>query len=350
MLTQHYAIELWRGLAAWMVLTAHYAQGLLEGHTIWGFFVVGVNFFFVISGFVFGKVIYSGQLALLPYATRRFFRIYPLYLCSLLLYYAATPTHPDKNAILWQHLLFIHTTHSAEIAFFFNPAYWSLPVEVTFYLAVPLLAMIQTRWQAGLLSLFLIFIGGKLFIAAFATPIADPNILTVLRFHLVGILPEFLVGIFAYHFISCYANHLTKWMGYGLAAIGLLGLYGLSQVYLLFDYVEFMDNVWLRAYFDLACGICFSFVLIAMVLFFKPRGLLQTICLWVGNMSYGVYLLHNLIPLTFKQFGIELTGLMAYGVYSLITVVLALLLYVLLENPLRQFGRYAGQKLTRHAA
>lgn len=153
----HPSIELFRGIAAWMVLTMHYAYFLTPEPSFLAFLWTGVDFFFVISGFVFGRAIYAGNLAVLPFLIRRFFRIYPLYFCSLILYYWFSADHPDKFSFFINHL-FLHTTHSVEEAFFFNPAYWSLPVEMEFYLLVPLLALVAARYKYFILILFISFL------------------------------------------------------------------------------------------------------------------------------------------------------------------------------------------------
>ena len=135
------AIELFRGIAALMVLTSHYAYFFTSELSFLNFLQTGVDLFFIISGFVFAPVIYSGKIAVTPYLIRRFFRIYPLYLVSLLLYYGFAPIDPQKFTFFINHLFFLHTTHSVEELNFFNIAYWTLPIEAEFYLLVPFLVI-----------------------------------------------------------------------------------------------------------------------------------------------------------------------------------------------------------------
>ncbi|MGQ9658741.1 MAG: acyltransferase family protein, partial [Thermochromatium sp.] len=99
-----------------------------------------------------------GGFAIRPYTIRRVFRLYPLYLVSLPLYYLIAPESPDKPFYLLKHLVFLGTTSGAHEAFFFNPAYWSLPVEVEYYLLLPLLAAIVAGRVWVVLVLFGIFL------------------------------------------------------------------------------------------------------------------------------------------------------------------------------------------------
>ncbi len=90
------SIEGARALAAVMVVLMHAASLMqvehLSGHVglgnVFGFGYVGVDFFFVLSGFIIAYVNYShlGNAGSLPrYLWRRFTRIYPIYWIILLL-------------------------------------------------------------------------------------------------------------------------------------------------------------------------------------------------------------------------------------------------------------------------
>ena len=74
-----WVIEGWRGLAACMVVFAHY--GVVPGAS-WAvsrFTFTGVDLFFVLSGFVFAPYFFGKQVAWRGFAIKRFFRIYPAY-------------------------------------------------------------------------------------------------------------------------------------------------------------------------------------------------------------------------------------------------------------------------------
>jgi peptidoglycan/LPS O-acetylase OafA/YrhL len=80
------AIELLRGIGALMVMLMHYRAGLNLHDTLSAGMWLGVDLFFVLSGFVFAPHLREGISKLGPFVLRRFARILPLYWVSLLLY------------------------------------------------------------------------------------------------------------------------------------------------------------------------------------------------------------------------------------------------------------------------
>lgn len=330
------AIELFRGIAAWMVLTSHYAIFFTTAPNILNFLWTGVDFFFVISGFVFGKVIHSTHIDLRSYALRRLFRIYPLYLASLLLYVIFTAAHPDKLLFFIKHLLLLHTTDSTQEAFFFNPAYWSLPVEMEFYISVPILAFFFTRSKNALYWTFWLCLLTTLWIAAHATPLQQPNFYTIARFHLPSILLEFWVGIYVYrtYLIFQYQSVspivLTTIFSIGMTILGILAFSFVVQQ------GEIDNNLFSKAYFNFLAAVGYGCILFPFLLQVR---IWRGVCGFMGNISYGVYLFHHLIPNLFNTLDINLSGITAYVIYSSVVVIIALLFHYGLERPARNFGR-----------
>ena len=64
----------------------------------------------------------------------------------------------------------------------------------------------------------------------------------------------------------------------------------------------------------------------------------------MGNISYGVYLFHLLIPKFLNHLDYNLTGFIGYFTCLILTVILALITYYLIENPARIFGRKLSHK------
>jgi peptidoglycan/LPS O-acetylase OafA/YrhL len=333
------AIELFRGVAAWMVLTSHYALLLGEEKILFHFLWTGVDFFFVMSGFVFAPVLYSHSLNLKAYLIRRIFRIYPLYLFSLLLYYVASEFHPEKLLFFIRHLFFLQTTSSLEEAYFFNPAYWSLPVEIEYYLLIPLFAFLTRTRPYFPLILFLTTFFLSLFLASHATELSNPNLYTILSFHLPGILIEFMLGIILFN-ISIRYKKTPLWFHFLIFVSGLLLLNYLSNFFFLHGDSGIQENLILKAYFRFFCAIGYSMVLFpCLVLIEHKKSLFNTFCLTMGNMSYAIYLLHYFVLIIFKQFFPFTKGWTAYFICSVAVVILALLSHHLIESPLRNFGR-----------
>ena len=142
------AIEALRGCAAMLVVLTHYLHFLTSEPGLWAFASTGVDLFFVISGFVFAPYLAGRPLQLASFFTRRLFRMYPLYLCALLVYVALKPAGADAWAHFPSHLVMAHTLQSVAIASYYNPAFWSLPPEMEFYLLLSLVWRFfwRARW------------------------------------------------------------------------------------------------------------------------------------------------------------------------------------------------------------
>ncbi|WP_282604411.1 acyltransferase [Pelagibius sp. Alg239-R121] len=151
------SIEGLRGLGAFMVFLVHYATlvkpWVPEGsftydlnETLFSIGNVGVDVFFAISGFLIYAMLIRRERPILPYAKRRIFRIYPVFLAVMLLYTALSLALPDQSKIpageseaAWylvaNYLLFpgiLDIDPMITVA-------WSLSYEMFFYLVMPLI-------------------------------------------------------------------------------------------------------------------------------------------------------------------------------------------------------------------
>lgn len=332
-------IELLRGIAAVMVMLCHYAVFIQGTERNWlSFLYTGVDFFFVISGFVFAPLLFApARENSTAFVIRRTFRIYPLFAVAVLCY-ALLPHKTWDHGIIFQHLLFLHTTISKEIAFFYNPAFWTLPVEVEFYLFLTLLIVLKLRNTLRLLSC--LFGLSVLTILATHFFLAENSYAKlVLMHHLPTLLPEFLLGVLAYHI----SKNCSKPVGalYGVAGLLLIGT-------LAHGFVVHGNPVVGLTYglFNLLCALGYQWIIIACVTLSRntqPGACFTLLASLMGNLSYGVYLFHNAIPpllnifFSFDRYTLFVTSI-------LVTMAIALLLYTCLENPMREFGRrYAAR-------
>ena len=127
----------------------------------------GVALFFVISGFCIHNSFLKSKARtgdslsnfLVVFFQRRFWRIYPPYLLVLMVFYCLALRHDLLDCpgfSLSLHLFMIHN-FSAKDFFTINPAFWSLAVEMQFYLLFPV--VLYFRNKIGLKNVFWIFVG-----------------------------------------------------------------------------------------------------------------------------------------------------------------------------------------------
>lgn len=168
-----------RCVAVLSVLAFHLSPGLVSG----GF--VGVDVFFVISGYLISSIIVSeinaGKFSILGFYDRRIRRIFPalfamLIAVSIAAWFLFLPT----EFIAFAKSAIAATTSTSNFYFWTHSGYfdaplsrpllhtWSLAVEEQFYISFPLLLMITSRYFPGRMrTVILALFFGSLGISAF---------------------------------------------------------------------------------------------------------------------------------------------------------------------------------------
>jgi peptidoglycan/LPS O-acetylase OafA/YrhL len=308
------------------------------------FFGTGVDLFFIISGFVFARQIYQGTDKFSAFVIRRFFRIYPLYLFSLLIALWLTEKTNDYWWIFIKHLFFLGTTKNLYEAVFFNGVYWTLSVEIEFYLLVPVLAFYRKKIPYLLFGSFVLYVLFRTLYMVDSSTLDEPTVLHILMYHLPGTLGPFILGVWLYRLNMSYLFNssqirLTTFC-IGLVMIGFVA-YGYYIAREMMDYFFL-----LKAYLPLLSGFAYALILFAFLPFqFNEKGYWRKFCLFLGNISYGIYLFHLLTPKLFALAGWSQSGYYSFTAYVISTTICAWLMFHILENPARQFGKKLSKRL-----
>lgn len=335
-----WTIEAWRGLAAWMVVYAHYWAG---ADVSWGglrFTFTGVDLFFVLSGFVFAPYFFGKPLAVRAFAVRRFFRIYPAFLLALLIYVGLKWSAGHELLYGWQHLVFAYL-QSREMAFYYNPVFWSLPAEVEFYLLLPLLASLCR----GRMPYFVALALGALVMRAaigFASDAQAQNMAYIGMHHLPGMLVEFLLGAGAW---SVTARGLRGRARLLLLAAGLALWAGLAHWFAAAGDAGINASV-ARGQMSWLAALAFAAMVAATVNAWPqaPQALVQA-ALWSGRLSYGSYLFHMAALRLLEPYAEVLGWFDVTLAAALLTLLIAWLSYKFWEDRWRRFGRALAARL-----
>jgi peptidoglycan/LPS O-acetylase OafA/YrhL len=178
------ALDGLRGLAAFTVAFSHYT---LQTHYLKDIFglsgQIGVMVFFVLSGYLMGKLYIDRSFSL--GSVRRYFRhrlgrILPLYILVVLVCYGFNlsghwwPFIPmDWHAFL-NHILFVAG----------KGVFWTIPVEVQFYLLFPLLWYARSTWSEAVF----LWAGSAICTVAFMGFPSMPAVAAPLPFFLTGVI------------------------------------------------------------------------------------------------------------------------------------------------------------------
>ena len=146
-----------RALAITLVFMYHY-QVFVSGRPTfgWGSTVgwVGVDLFFVLSGYLIGNQLFSGlargeKLSLKAFYARRFLRTLPNFYAVLALFFLF-PTVMGGNPPppLWRFLTFTQNLWLTPGTAFSHA--WSLCIEEQFYVLLPLAVVLATAWRGSI--------------------------------------------------------------------------------------------------------------------------------------------------------------------------------------------------------
>ncbi|QWD25386.1 acyltransferase [Polynucleobacter paneuropaeus] len=283
----NYDIATLRAIAILLVLGYHFFPGVMP----WGF--VGVDIFFVISGFLMSKILIENEdIGLLQFYKNRFRRIYPglliaLVLCLILGYQVLLD---DEYSILLSSISFslLNLQNIYEIfhsGYFINTVnfrpllnLWSLGVEFQFYIIFPILLLlgkrVNLRFGNSILCIFIISI---------ALCFLLPEILNerVFFFPLTRFW-EFSAGAFCYLFLK-----YIKSFKLGMSLFLIFGIVVCALCTALFVRPESIYPSYITS---LPVGFSCFFILA------KPSYLLNKnilrLLLFIASISFSLYLWH----------------------------------------------------------
>jgi peptidoglycan/LPS O-acetylase OafA/YrhL len=299
------ALDGLRGLAALGVLVLHVwmfsygdlhkpPKGFLD--LVFGEFRLGVQLFFVLSGFLIYRPFVGAALdgakgpRLRRYAIRRAARILPAYWAALagsflLLRHLDHPMQVDA-AQLPVFLLFAEN-HFEETIKHLDPPMWTLAIEVSFYAVLPLIGALALRLGAHRrrqLALTLAVVAGGALSTVLAFEHEWPQTLsTSLLPHLV----EFGAGMTAA--VVLYGRRLSR-PAATRAVLAGTALIILNSVW----HAKGLGSQSARSLVGDAPGIAgIALVLAALVASpIRATALSRGPARWLGKISYGVYLIH----------------------------------------------------------
>jgi exopolysaccharide production protein ExoZ len=350
-------IQGFRGVAALLVVMVH-STALLEMATnkpflgrLFGFGGVGVDFFFVLSGFIIYYVNYRDvgkPEKARSFLLKRFLRVYPLYWVVLIPRLLRPWEAYDGWIILSSLTLFPYPTPPIV-----NVS-WTLTYEVFFYLIFSLFILRPTKWLVGGLLMWLTIIVGY-WILYFFGFYRDLIQYPVLKFFLNSLHLEFVLGSAAAYLAMRYRwKHSRRLIGLGvllLLGFGLLDNHigSLSQTarLTLSSVADIGGEPITRCYRVIFAGIPSMIIVLGSAALESVEDLrLPRWFTYLGDASFSIYLIHgsvinNTIQLLLKLDQMPLLNHLAFRLLLIIAAIgSGCLMHELIEKRLLKWSRH----------
>ncbi|MEH2280666.1 MAG: acyltransferase [Nostoc sp.] len=341
-------LQVYRGLAAVLVVLTHgnliLSREMHQGDLlqIFHFGWIGVDFFFVLSGFIIFYIHQSDigkPNKLKSFIFKRFIRVYPLYWSILSIKILVSLFNTNKDSIyqrspdeIIKAILLLPQDHSILESNFIGVS-WTLSYEVFFYCIFALLILKNTKISQSIIVAWIIGIILNLL-----------NLLPIGESFLLGFIfnernLEFVLGCLAAYTISKYQFKFATSLIY--ASIFLLVISVINTRYKEFDVSGIPSLV--------AYGIPFTLLIIGSVYLELSKTVnIPQILIYIGNASYSIYLTHGFFLSNIVKIFTKLTDKLNiylipnaniyYNISAFIIVILAVIMgcviHSYLEKPL----------------
>lgn len=338
-------LDIARSIAIIMVLISHsrmffgqYAD--VQWLSFNGF--LGVEIFFVLSGFLIGRIIIKQVVEkpslsnLLTFYKRRWYRTLPLYfLMVIILILVGKQFH-------WSNLVFLQNFGEVSLGFF--PVSWSLAIEEWFYLTVPFIFLIIFSF-AKVKNKGILFLGVTLLLLAFFNglriyevivnnPTWDYGVRKQIFLRLDSILTGVLIAGISVYYKRFYDSLKISYL-YSISIIGLLlcGYYYVIELEAGKEIINssFFGRTFLFSFVSLFFGILIVALEKTDFSILKGTKFIE----FSSVTSYAVYLVHYELFIILNQYNTNSIkwSILLLSVSLVLTYVFSYLLYKYYEQP-----------------
>lgn len=343
------SVQYLRGIASILVVFYHtnwfldgvYAQENL-GKLLFKTGAFGVDLFFIISGFIICLSTEKKEKhGVYNFFIRRLFRIYPLLIISVILFYFIIK--PDSSLeLLLKSIVPMHSDYTAGSPFFgFNllDSAWTITYEISFYIIFAICIFISHKYRS-LLSIFILliafisssyFFNGSISLDAYFKSDNSLNY-NVFSLFYSSMFLDFTYGVIiyiCYKHISLKFNIFLKSFPYIMLLLICLILSQLDLFY---------------GHGPLKWGLISAFIVFSCVMYEKSCGIKYRDALkYLGDISYSIYIVHILVLECIYRFDTHLypntSGLTRMLIVFSIVIIVSIALHELVEKKFISIGK-----------
>ncbi|MGK4282331.1 acyltransferase family protein [Citrobacter freundii] len=344
-----HSIQYMRGLASIFVVFYHAKWYLNEiysqrdlGFLLFNYGAFGVDLFFIISGFII--CLSTEKLekhATFNFFIRRFFRIYPLLMICVTIYFLTIRSGSSYSLYL-KSLIPMHSDYSAGSPFYgFNllDTAWTITYEIAFYAVFGLAIYFNKKYRVytSLIFIIVIFISASYYFNGYISTdayIKQGNVKqnNALALFYSPMFLDFTYGIIIYviykniYFKSVLFNRLTPCI-----------------VLLLFSLIASQISLF-YGHGPLKWGLVSALIILALVMYEKNNGIKKYKSLeYLGDISYSLYIVHLIIlECAYKYDNIvfkNTTGFSRLFIVLSIILIISVIVHELIEKPFISLGR-----------
>ncbi|MDJ1493543.1 acyltransferase [Cytophagaceae bacterium DM2B3-1] len=276
-----------RGLAAVLVVFFHFTMGRKEALSGFELGVTGVDLFFIISGFVIFMSVDKMATAR-EFVIGRFSRLYPTYWTCVTLTFLLVllSEYILSRKTIGLYPIWLYATNMTMFQYYLGVSdldgpYWTMIIEIIFYVVILVLFISNQLknvewWGIGGLALVVIY---DYVLVSFC-----PNVYHILAvwFPLINHLPLFYAGILFFRISTEKTSYIRRYTLIVLCCIIQIGLYdngGQSRLFI--SHAQY--STMLLIYFALFIAFIHG----------KLRFIVNPITLYLGTISYALYLIHQ---------------------------------------------------------
>lgn len=347
---RNFGLDIARCIAISLVLLAHSGIHFLFGINL-GF--LGVEIFFVLSGFLIGQIIlreFKDSVNIENCGTfyiNRWLRTFPLYYLVLIIKDVASGT-----GFHFKHYFFIQ--NNADLNFF--PVSWSLAIEEWFYILIPIVFLINTRTIkinaiTFISVLMIVSILSRLFYIQITNPEIDLGVRKFIPLRFDALLTGVLFSIIKVNYTSFY-ERISNYRSLILSALLFIVSYFIYKKYILLEsQVEagitksiFQSIVFV--FFSFSFGFLLIWLETCSLNMISKKNIFLKLITTISILTYAIYLIHFDI---FKSWIVSpvytLSWLKEVLISTSILLPLAIGMHFLIEKPIMDIRKSVAKKL-----